>query len=136
MNLEDFSHQISILVEVHVNPSESIARVVQLVKNLIPSISDELIVEDDLVSGDFDGDEALHHIYKQFRSRRIISAARRLLNNNRNGEESWLLFNKQAAYSGVVAICEDHEESPLGPVRITFTSQRLSEFIDWIAPRA
>jgi predicted RNA binding protein with dsRBD fold (UPF0201 family) len=43
-------------------------------------------------------------------------------------------INKQAAYSGVIALVEDWDESSLGPIRVTIGSRDLDKVIDWLIP--
>jgi predicted RNA binding protein with dsRBD fold (UPF0201 family) len=44
---------------------------------------------------------------------------------------TWFLLNKQAAFSGVVVIVEEEDESPLGPIKITIKNQDTEEIIKW-----
>ncbi len=44
---------------------------------------------------------------------------------------TWFLLNKQAAFSKVVALIEDEDESPLGPIKITIKNQNIEEIISW-----
>jgi predicted RNA binding protein with dsRBD fold (UPF0201 family) len=41
------------------------------------------------------------------------------------------LLNKQAAFSGIVAIVEEEEESPLGPIKIIIKNKDIEEIIKW-----
>ncbi len=135
MNIEKFVHHVQVHVQVDVKPSESPVKVAQAVKELLPLIFDTLRSEAGLIVGIVEGIEALEVIHKQLRARRTRSVARRLLNRNRSGDTSWLLFNKQAAFCGVASLCEEEEDSPLGPVKVTISSSGLSQLIDWLAPQ-
>ena len=44
---------------------------------------------------------------------------------------TWFYLNKQAAFVEKIAICEESEESPLGPIKVILTSSRIDEIIDW-----
>lgn len=77
---------------------------------------------------------ALEHVRDQLRDRRIRSAARRQMLLNSSGLSTSLMLNRQAAAAGVVAICSTESESPLGPVYLTLSSQKLDDAIDWLAP--
>ena len=43
-------------------------------------------------------------------------------------------MNKQAAYSGVIAIVESGDESTLGPITVTITSRDLDCVLKWLVP--
>ena len=48
--------------------------------------------------------------------------------------KKWLnlvYLNKQAAFVEKITICEEAEESPLGPIKVMLTSSRIDEIIDW-----
>jgi hypothetical protein len=54
------------------------------------------------------------------------------LENNLDGDSTWFFLNKQAAFVEKVAICDEVEESPLGPIKVTLTSSNIDGIIDWI----
>lgn len=76
---------------------------------------------------------ALEHLRDQLRDRRIRSAARRQMLLNRKGESTSIMLNRQAAAAGVVAVCGAPDESPLGPIYLSLSSERLDEALDWVA---
>lgn len=72
----------------------------------------------------------LLRIRDQLRDRHVRSAARRRLLVNKEGNSTWLMLNRQAAVTGVLAICGSAEESPLGPIYLTIESGKLDAVID------
>ena len=80
--------------------------------------------------------KALERVRDQLRDRRVRSAARRQLLLNKAGASTSLLLNRQAAAAGVVAVCGSPEESPLGPIYLTLSSERLDDAIDWLTAYA
>ena len=52
--------------------------------------------------------------------------------NNLENDTTWFILNKQAAFVERVAICDEPEESPLGPIKVTLTSSNIDGIIDWI----
>ena len=42
------------------------------------------------------------------------------------------MFNRQAAYAGVLALCGSEAESPLGPIYLRIDSQDLDDVIEWL----
>ncbi|MDQ3807247.1 MAG: hypothetical protein M3298_03665 [Thermoproteota archaeon] len=80
------------------------------------------------------GSDSLAILYEQVRSRSAMGVLRRMLLDNRVGDSTWFLLNKQAATAGIAAVIEDQQESPLGPIRVTISCQELDALIDWLAP--
>lgn len=121
---------LNIRAECYVYPSEDPAKVMQAVKNVLnncsPAISDSKIVA---MSKD---PESLSKIYEHARSRAILGVFRRVLEYNTIANSTWFYLNKQAAYAGIVSVCEEEAESPLGPIKITITSNHLPSIIDWL----
>ena len=56
----------------------------------------------------------------------------RSLENNLKNDTTWFFLNKQAAFVEKIVICDEAEESPLGPILVTLTSSNIDEVIDWI----
>ena len=75
---------------------------------------------------------ALHHIRVGVRSKSSVGVLRKLLDWNRKGNATWFYLNKQAAYGGVISLAEQYEESPLGPIKVTLTSNNLDKIIEWL----
>ena len=135
MKVEEFKYPIKILIEVPINPSEKISKINNAISNLILQSVNDIEIKDDGVILETNEIQVLHSIYQQFRIRKILGVARRLLYFNQNNNTSWLFFNKQAAFTKIVVLCEEYNDSPLGPIKISFSSRNLEEFIEWIAPR-
>lgn len=78
---------------------------------------------------------SLAKIYDTIRSRRVTRAYRRQMRyHTHDNETTWFYLNKQAAYVDVIAICEEAEESPLGPIKIILHSTEIQKVIDWLVP--
>jgi len=41
-------------------------------------------------------------------------------------------LNKQAALANTIVLCDEPEESPLGPIKIILTSKGIEQIIDWL----
>lgn len=121
---------VDIRVECQVYPSEDPAKVVRAVKNVISNCSPELV--DGKIKVVTKSPEALGIIYEQVRSRQVMGVFRKVLLNNMIANSTWFYLNKQAAYAGTVSICEEEAESPLGPIKVTMTSNELESVINWL----
>ncbi len=78
--------------------------------------------------------ESLKKIHETIHNRRVNRVYRRQMRFNTNGNTTWFYLNKQAAYVNVVALCDDEEESPLGPIKLILHSKQLEKIVDWLAP--
>lgn len=124
---------IEIKVEAQVNPSEDAQKVMDAISNVIERCSPEFRYGNRAI-GRASGSEPLSIIYEQVRSRSAMGVLRRMLVDNRAGESTWFLLNKQAASAGIAAVIEDEQESPLGPIRVTITCEELDSLVDWLVP--
>jgi predicted RNA binding protein with dsRBD fold (UPF0201 family) len=125
--------QINLKVEATVNPSERTQKVIDAIITLFARCSPELSHRSKVV-GRAVGSDSLARLYEQVRSRAAMSVLRRKLLENRAGDSTWFFLNKQAATSGIAAVIEDEQESPLGPIRVTISCEELDALIDWLVP--
>ena len=133
MRKPNITSQIDLKVEATVNPSERTEKVIDAIANLFARCSPDLYFRSRIV-GRAVGSDSLATLYEQVRSRSAMGVLRRTLLDNRAGDSTWFLLNKQAATSGIAAVIEDQQESPLGPIRVTISCQELDVLIDWLAP--
>ena len=73
--------------------------------------------------------EKIYETIHTNQSQRIYS---RNLENNLENDVTWFFLNKQAAFVEKVIICDEAEESPLGPIKVTITSSNIDGIIDWL----
>jgi uncharacterized protein len=125
--------QIDLKVEATVNPSERTQKVIDAIASLFARCSPELSYRSKVV-GRAVGSDSLARLYEQVRSRSAMGVLRRKLLDNRAGDSTWFLLNKQAATSGIAAVIEDEQESPLGPIKVTISCEELDALIDWLVP--
>jgi uncharacterized protein len=129
----NITSQIDLKVEAIVNPSEQAQKVIDAIANIFTRCSPELSFRSRVV-GRAVGSDSFSILYEQVRSRSAMGVLRRMLLDNRAGDSTWFLLNKQAATSGIAAIIEDQQESPLGPIRVTISCEELDKLIDWLVP--
>ena len=130
--MENLSHLVNLSIESEINQSEEINKVKQAITNLI---NIELKHEKEKITGSSKNYKDLLIIYENLRVKQNIAVARRILRKNIIKDSTHILYNKQAAYVKSLVICENSNESSLGPITIMITSDNILNFIDWIAPR-
>ena len=86
-------------------------------------------IERNIASTFFENTECLEKIRTVIESRKNQNAYRKRLVRNTEENRSWFLLNKQAAYAGKIALCDDDDDSPLGTIRITIKSSDLEDLV-------
>jgi predicted RNA binding protein with dsRBD fold (UPF0201 family) len=118
-----------IIVQTYINPSEETKKVSFAMKNIFPN--SEIMLKDNKLYFSTERFEELKKIRDQIKSKAIFAVLKKILYNNQKMNMTSFLLNKQAAFSGVVAIIEEEEESPLGPIKITIKNKDIEEIIKW-----
>jgi uncharacterized protein len=126
---------IELKVEAPVNSSEDPQKVIDAITNVVERCSPEFRYGSRVV-GRATGAEPLSILYEQMRSRSAMGVLRRMLLDNRAGDSTWFLLNKQAATAGIAAVIEEEQESPLGPIRVAISCEELDALVDWLVPEA
>jgi len=123
---------ISCKIEIisNVNPSEDLKKVETAILNIFQNAK---IKSDDfsVISNSRDL-HLLEKIYDVIHSNHSQNIYRRQLEKNLENDSTWFYLNKQAAFVGTAALCEEAEESPLGPIKVTLTSSNIDGIIDWL----
>lgn len=133
MRRPNITSRIDLKVEAIVNPSEDTQIVIDAIANLFTRCSPEVSFRSRVV-GRAVGSDSLAILYEQVRSRSAMGVLRRMLLDNRVGDSTSFLLNKQAATSGIAAVIEEEQESPLGPIRVTISCEELDALVDWLVP--
>ena len=128
MKIPNISCNIQIFSSV--NPSEDPEKVKKAILNIFPNSSVEN--EKFSVHSQSRNLQSLEKIYETIHSRQSQKIYRRTLEKNLKNDTTWFYLNKQAAFVEKIAICEESEESPLGPIKIILTSSNIDGIIDWM----
>ena len=112
-----------------VNPSEDPDKTKKSISNIFPYST--IKIENYSISAVSKDLTSLEKIYEVVHSKQSQKTYRRNLQKNLNNNSTWFYLNKQAAFVEKIAICEESEESPLGPIKVILTSSRIDEIIDW-----
>lgn len=123
-------HDISIIATAKVNPSEDVKKIVHAVKNVINN--PDIKIDDDNVIATSEGKQGLMFIREQCMRREVLGVLKRILLENLVDDHTWFYVNKQAAYAGIIAICEDERESPLGPIKVEIKAKDIDGLIEWL----
>ena len=113
-----------------INASEDINKVRIAVSNILID-TDEKITDDSLVANS-NNYESLTKVYETMRTRRSKSAYRHHLMRNMMKDSTWFYLNKQAAFANVIVLCDEADESPLGPIKVVLHSKNIEAVIDWL----
>lgn len=112
------------------NPSEDPAKVEKAIANIFPySI---IKYENFTMFAQSKELRSFEKIYETIHTNQSQKTYSRNLENNLENDTTWFFLNKQAAFVERVAICDEPEESPLGPIKVTLTSSNIDGIIDWI----
>lgn len=114
-----------------VNLSENPEKVKQAISNIFPF--SEIKNENFSIKAQSKELRSLEKIYEAITLSQSQKSYTRNLENNLEGNTTWFFLNKQAAFVEKIAICDEPEESPLGPIKVTLTSSNIDGIIDWIA---
>ncbi len=115
-----------------INPSEDIDKIRTAVSNVLIDM-DEKIVGNSLIANS-NNYESLSKIYEIIRAKNIKKVYRRNLRQNIVDDSTWFYLNKQAAFANVIALCDEDNQSPLGPIKIVLQSKNIRDVIDWLVP--
>ena len=129
--------EISVHVEVEVNPTESEDKVKRAVENIFGSIPMQIkpLRKRSRLVAEAKGLEALTKLHNLLRRERIRDAGRGALYTGLSGKTISFCLNKQVAYAGHISFSEAAAESPLGPIKVKIECQNPRELIDWLAQK-
>ena len=128
MNIPSLSCKIEMFCTV--NPSESIKKIEKAISNIFPySIINNNIFSISAQSKEL---KSFEKIYQFIHNNKLQKSYLRSLEDNLQDDTTWFYLNKQAAFVEQIAICEESNESPLGPIKVTLTSSNIDAIIDWI----
>jgi predicted RNA binding protein with dsRBD fold (UPF0201 family) len=123
---------VRVTVEAALALSEDPSKVRTAVENVVGECRHSLLEDTRRVVITSDDNASVIRLHDQLRDRHVRAAAKKLLMVRREGSRSTLMFNRQAAHAGVLALCGSEAESSLGPIYMTIESDRLDDLIEWL----
>lgn len=113
-----------------INISEDPKKIETAILNIFPNV--KLKIDNFLMTSNSKNLYLLEKIYDFIHFSHSQKIYQRQLEKNLEDDSTWFYLCKQAAFVGVVAICEESEESPLGPIKVILTSSNIDGIIDWL----
>ena len=128
MNIPSLSCKIEMFCTI--NPSESSVKIEKAISNIFPY---SIINNNDFsISAQSKELRSFEKIYRFIHNNKLQKNYLRSLEDNLQDDTTWFYLNKQAAFVEQIAICEESNESPLGPIKVILTSSNIDAIIDWI----
>jgi len=129
--------EVSVYVEVEINPTESEDKVKEAVENIFSNIPVQIkpLHKGSLMVAKVEGLQALTKLCNLLRRERIRSAARAVLFEGLKGNTISFCLNKQVAYAGHISFSKEVAESPLGPIKVRIECTNPRELINWLVSK-
>ena len=121
------SGSCKIQVSCQINPSEDPSKVETAILNIFPDL--EISISDKLLIGKSNGMNTLSNISESIRSKNTKNIYQRILKKNSNENSTWFYLNKQAAFVNTVSLCNESNESPLGPIKVVLEGNDIENII-------
>ncbi|RNJ74991.1 MAG: hypothetical protein EB828_05905 [Nitrosopumilus sp. D6] len=113
-----------------INPSEDPDKVAAAVSNVLAE--PEISTRGSMLSARSRSLASLERLRETIHSKQQQKTYRRSLEKNLADRTTTLYLNKQAAFAQKMAICQEADESPLGPITITISSPEIQKVLDWL----
>ena len=127
----EMNEKIVIQVFCEINPSEDLEKIKTSTFNLFPDL--KIKIQENRLSGSSNNIELLSKVIKSIKNRQTINVLSRIMKSNMAENSTWFYLNKQAAFVDVVALCNEADESALGPIKIVLNSNNIEEIIENLA---
>ena len=129
--------EVAVLAETEINPTEGEEKVEAAVCNVLGKVSITIKPQGkgSVLTAEASGQGSLVKLRGLLRTDRIRDAARKALFRSIRGNTISFCLNKQVAFAGHVSFSEETAESPLGPIRVTITSDNPRKLIEWLAEK-
>jgi hypothetical protein len=130
--------QVTVRAETEINPTENEEKVKTAVSNILGGNASVTIRPDlkgSVLTAEASGQDSLVKFRNLLRTDRIRDAARKALFHSTRGNSISFCLNKQVAFAGHISFSEETAESPLGPIRVTITSENPRQLVEWLAEK-
>ena len=121
------SGSCKVQVSCQINPSEDPLKVETAILNIFPDL--EISISDKLLIGKSNGMNTLSNVSESIRSKNTKNIYQRILKKNSNENSTWFYLNKQAAFVNTISLCNESNESPLGPIKVVLEGNDIENII-------
>ena len=121
------SGSCKVQVSCQINPSEDPLKVETAILNIFPDL--EISISDKLLIGKSNDMDTLSNISESIHSKNTKNIYQRILKKNSNENSTWFYLNKQAAFVNTVSLCNESNESPLGPIKVVLEGNDIENII-------
>ena len=128
MNIPNISCKVEMFCSI--NPSEDPEKIKKAISNIFPYST--IKTETSLIIAQSKELKSFEKVFETIQSKQSQKIYRKYLEKNLENSTTWFYLNRQAAFVEKIAICEEAEESPLGPIKVVLTSLNIDGIIDWI----
>ena len=113
-----------------IQSSEDSKKIYTALSNILPDSKIE--IDNNTAKISSNNLESLGRIFETIHSRKSQRAYMRHMKRNLNDDSTWFYLNKQAAFANSVALCDEADESPLGPIKIILRSSQIERVMEWL----
>jgi hypothetical protein len=126
--------EVSVHIEVELNPTESEQKVKEAVENIFGAMNMQTrpLHKGSILLAEATGQEALVKFHGLLQREHIRPAARTVFLQGLERTSVSFCLNKQVAYAGHVSFSQEVAESPLGPIKVKINSENPRQVIDWL----
>ena len=121
------SGSCKVQVSCQINTSEDPSKVETAILNIFPDL--EISISDELLIGKSNDVNTLSNISESIHSKNTKNIYQRILKKNSNENSTWFYLNKQAAFVNTVSLCNESNESPLGPIKVVLEGNDIENII-------
>ena len=125
-----------IQISCEINPSEDPSKVKDAILNIFPTV--KVSIKDQLLIAKSNDITSLSNISESIRTKNTKNIYERILKKNTTKDSTWFYLNKQAAFVNKVALCNESDESPLGPIKVVLEGNDIENTIQpliWLTSR-
>ena len=110
-----------------INTSEDVNKIQTAISNVLIDMNGRISGNSFIANSN--NYESLTKIYETIRGKNSQNTYRRHLRANIDKNSTWFYLNKQAAYVNTVALCNESNESPLGPIKVILEANNIENII-------
>jgi predicted RNA binding protein with dsRBD fold (UPF0201 family) len=130
-------NEITVDIEVEVNPTEDLDKVKQAVGNIFGAVSFKIKPRTwgQLLIAQTSGTKGLTKLSNLLKREKILAASRKLFLSQMKEKVLDFYLNKQVAFAGHISFSQQTAESPLGPIYVQIHCSNPIKLINFLAPK-